>query len=143
MSIDTRSPQTALGRPIRRRSPAIVVAAASTAVMAVIYLLIGARIVEVIDPADDQPMFGFAAAGFFAALTVAVALIRRPVVWLSALAIHLFVVFVYFDLAPERVPHYETWGLALRLLQLPAIAALGWLSVARRDRRKRSNGART
>jgi hypothetical protein len=143
MSIDTRSPQTALGRPIRRRSPAIVVAAASTAVMAVIYLLIGARIVDVIDPADDQPMFGFVAAGFFAALTVAVALIRRPVVWLSALAIHLFVMFVYFDLAPERVPHYETWGLALRSLQLPAIAALGWLAVARRDRRKRSSGARS
>lgn len=65
--------------------------------------------------------------------------IRHPVVWLSALAIHLFVVFVSFDLAPERVPQCETWGLALRMLQLPAIAAQGWLSVA--GRRERPNGA--
>lgn len=142
MTADTHIPQGTVGRSERRRPPAVLVAAGCSACMTVIYLLIGARLVDVIQPADDQPVFGFVAAGFFALLTAVLLLIRRPLIWLLALATHLFVVFVYVDLAPERVPHYETWGLVLRGLQVPAIVALGRLvTVDQRSRARRRNAA--
>lgn len=112
----------------------IAIAAGSSAMMALIYLLIGLRVIEVIQPSDDQPEFGFAAAIFFAVLTAVVLRIRRPAVWLVAIAIHLFVAYVYIDLAGERVPDYETWGLILRGLQIPAVLALAWLTMNRNQR---------
>jgi hypothetical protein len=125
MSTNTRTPVSAIGRDSRRG--AVRLAAGSSALMAVIYLLIGLRIVEVIRTADDQPVFGFVAAAFFAALAAVLLRWQRPVVWALALANHLFVAYVYFDLAGERIPDFETWGLALRILQVPAILALGSL----------------
>jgi hypothetical protein len=110
---------------------ALVIASVVSASMAVIYLLIGLRVIEVIEPADDQPGFGLVAAAFFAGMAILIASIRRPIVWMVAMTMHLFVAFVYFDLAVDRVPQYETWGLALRALQIPAILALGWLAVHR------------
>ena len=131
MMTDTQTP------PLLRseRSIAVWLAAGSSALMSFVYLLIGLRVIEVIDPTEDQPAFGFAAAAFFALLTAVILAVRRPIVWLVAIAVHLFVAFVYVDLATERVPQYETWGVALRVLQLPAVVALAWL-LARRSASK-------
>ena len=133
MTTDTRTPVSAIGRDSARRG-LVMLAAGSSALMAVIYLLIGLRMVEVIQPADEQPAFGLVAAAFFAGVAAVLIRWQRPIVWFLALANHMFVAYVYFDLASERMPDFEAWGLGLRVLQVPAILALGFLLFRSRHR---------
>jgi peptidoglycan/LPS O-acetylase OafA/YrhL len=118
----------------RPSSVALLVATASAAVMAVIYLLIGTETLHVIEPATDQPAFGYPAAAAFGALAVVVYQSRRRLVWAAAVLIQVFVAFVYFNLADQRTPPFEVWGVTLRVIQIPLIAALVYLAI-RDDRR--------
>lgn len=106
---------------------AALAAAGFSAVMAVIYLLIGLEVITVLDPPDDQPQFGLIAAGFFLAVAVVLLTVRRRWVWIVLAGVQLFVAFTYVNLAGERIPEYEAWGIALRVLQIPIIVALAWL----------------
>ena len=122
--------------PVRDRangsSIALYLAAGLAALIAMVYLLIGLRVLEVIKPTDDQPAFGFVAAGFFLLLAVVLLAFRRRTVWVIAALIQPFIIFVYFNLASEREPSYELWGITLRVLQVPLVLALVYLLVGRR-----------
>lgn len=111
----------------RRDRLAIYTATAFTLAMAIVYFLIGLKVVSVIDPSDDQPAFGFAAGAAFSAVAVLLLTIRHRYLWIALALLELFVVFTYFNLADQREPSFETWGILLRVLQVPVVAALGYL----------------
>ena len=113
-------------------------AAAVTAVIAVIYFLIGTGVVTVVEDAsggqdtETQMAFGLAAGVVFAIGAVVIVYVeRRFLWWLGALG-QAFIVYTYFTLAPERVPSFEMWGVMIRALQIVLIGLLVTLGTRRR-----------
>jgi hypothetical protein len=104
-------------------------AAVIAGVVAFIYLLIGLQVVTVIDVPSDQPAFALPAAIVFGALAVLLAISDRRAVWIAAAIFVALVMAMYFGVAAQRVPQFETWGVLLRVLQLPLVALLGWLGL--------------
>jgi hypothetical protein len=107
------------------RHTAAVIAGA----VALIYLLIGLQVVTVIDVPSDQPAFALPAAAVFGALSVLLAISDHRVVWIASAIFVALVVVMYFGVAAQRVPQFETWGILLRVLQLPLVALLAWLGL--------------
>ncbi len=107
-------------------------AAAVAAIMAAIYFLIGLGVLDVGGTDSDRAflwVFGALAGGAFllgAALLLAV---DRRWVWVAGLIFQVFVYWAYVDVSKTRTPPYETWGITLRVIQLPLLVALGYLAV--------------
>jgi uncharacterized membrane protein len=104
--------------------------AAMAAVAAGMYFLIAGRVVTVLDDAPrDQTIFGLIA-GFGFALGVVLLLVsQRRVVWILGAALQVFVIAMYFNVAPNRTPHYEEFGLLLRIPQLLILLSLAYLAL--------------
>ena len=124
----------------RLRGAAIALSAAC----AVIYLIIGSQLVTVVegDP-GGQTAFGLTAAVGFGIGTVVLWRFDGRRVWMLGAIGVAFVVFTYFDLASERVPAFEFWGLVLRGLQIPLIAILVILATHNWAAIRLEDGART
>lgn len=114
-------------RAARRRTIRIV-AAGLSAITAAIYLLIGLQVLIVLDTPADQFFGFFACAGYALGVYLLIAQDRRVVVILGAL-FQVFVIYQYFNLASQRVPTYEIWGLLLRIPQVMILIALVYLEV--------------
>ncbi|MFP3913233.1 MAG: hypothetical protein ACLFWM_00025 [Actinomycetota bacterium] len=108
--------------------PAISVAAGLSAVTAFLYLLIGARAVTVLDTPEDQTAFGLIAAAAFLAGSAVLLVVRRRWVWILGTLGVVFVIFTYFNLAPERSPQFELWGILIRVLQAGLLVTLAYLA---------------
>ncbi len=108
-------------------------AAAMAGVAAVIYLLIGAGVLQVVD-GDQSGMatFGFAAASGFVLGVILLLAWKHPLVWVLGALLQIIVIVMYFAVGPDRTPHYEVWGLALRIPQVLILASLVYLTVVRR-----------
>jgi len=111
-----------------RRQRAIRLAAAGlAALIAIVYFLIGFQLISVIDTPSDQIFGIFAGAGY--ALGVALLLrVKRRIVWILGALLQVFVIFTYFNLASERSPAYEVWGIALRVAQVLLLILLAFLA---------------
>jgi hypothetical protein len=108
------------------------VAAGLAATIALIYFLIGVGVLTVVTPVDgDQSMLVFGASAGTAFLLGAALLFAfdRRVLWILGAAVQLFVVWGYFAVAPDRAPSFEAWGISLRILQIPLLAALVYLAL--------------
>lgn len=108
------------------------VGAAVAALMAAIYFLIGAGVLQVVTPNDDPGflfVFGASAGGAF--LLGALLLMRfdRRWLWMLGAAFQVFVFWGYFSVAPDRTPAFEPWGITLRIVQVPLLIALLYLAV--------------
>jgi hypothetical protein len=107
--------------------------AATAAIMAVIYFLIGAGVVQVVTPNEDPGfllVFGASAGGAF--LLGALLLMRfdRRWLWIVGAAFQVFVFAGYVAAAADRTPAFEPWGIALRIVQVPLLIALLYLAAA-------------
>jgi hypothetical protein len=116
-----------LSRTTIRHAGAVV-----AVVMAVIYFLIGAGILQVVTPNEDPGslfVFGAGAGGAF--LLGALLLMRfdRRWLWMLGAAFQVFVYWGYFSVAPDRTPAFEPWGITLRIVQVPLLIALLYLAV--------------
>jgi hypothetical protein len=116
-----------LSRTTIRHAGAVV-----AAVMAVMYFLIGAGILQVVTPNEDPGflfVFGAGAGGAF--LLGALLLMRfdRRWLWMLGAAFQVFVYWGYFSVAPDRTPAFEPWGITLRIVQVPLLIALLYLAV--------------
>jgi hypothetical protein len=116
-----------LSRTTIRHAGAVV-----AAVMAVIYFLIGAGVLQVVTPNEDTGflfVFGALAGGAF--LLGALLLMRfdRRWLWMLGAAFQVFVYWGYFSVAPDRTPAFEAWGITLRIVQVPLLIALLYLAV--------------
>ena len=47
----------------------------------------------------------------------------------------LFVYWAYFDISKTRTPPFETWGIALRIIQIPLLVCLAYLALRPVERR--------
>jgi peptidoglycan/LPS O-acetylase OafA/YrhL len=110
------------------------VAAATAAVIALIYFLIGFGVLTVVTPTADDPsmvFFGFSAGGAFLLGAVLLVALDRRTLWILGAILQLFVVWGYVAVAADRTPPFEFWGIALRIIQIPLFAALVYLVVRR------------
>ncbi len=99
-----------------------------SAVIAVIYLLIGSRVLIVLDGNGDQVFGLFACAAFILGAVLLVAFDRR-ILWILGALLQVFVIFTYFNLASQRAPAFESWGITLRIIQLPLLITLTYLAL--------------
>ena len=107
-------------------------AAAVSAAIATIYLLIGLGVLTVLSPTADDPsmaIFGFSAGSAFLIGALLLVGFDRRVLWILGAVLQVLVVWGYFAVAPDRTPAFEVWGITLRFIQLPLFAALVWLSL--------------
>ncbi|MCX7783942.1 MAG: hypothetical protein N2318_09925 [Meiothermus sp.] len=125
--------------PVTRRTVRYV-AALLAGLTATIYLLIGFCVVSVIEAACADQVFGtFAAVAYLLGMVLLLFLDNR---WLWGLgaAFQVIVIFLYFNLAPQRVPAYEVWGILIRIAQLLLLGALVYLAIRPAPRGVRGTG---
>ena len=108
--------------------PIAYVAAFLSVLTAIIYFLIGFNVVSVLDTATDQ-VFGFPAGLAYALGAVLLIAVNRRVVWILGAALQVFVIYMYFNVAPQRSPDYEIWGIVLRVIQMVILVTLTYLSL--------------
>jgi hypothetical protein len=106
-------------------------AAVATA-MALIYFGIGLGLLDISATSSDRGflvVFGALAGGAF--LFGAVLLVRfdRRLLWVVGVLFQLFVYWAYIDVSKSRTPPFEVWGITLRVIQVPLLAALAYLAV--------------
>lgn len=103
-------------------------AALLCAITAVIYFLIGFEAISVIAVASDQ-IFGVFAGLAYALGVILLLMFDRRILWLVGAAFQVFVIAMYFSMAAQRVPAYEPWGIALRVIQVVLLVALVVLAI--------------
>ncbi len=106
--------------------------AAMAAAMAVIYYLIGAGVLTVVTPTGEEDgllVFGILAGTAFAAGAALLLIFDARILWIAGALFQVLVVLMYIAVAPQRDPHFEVWGITLRLIQIPLIAGLLYLAI--------------
>lgn len=117
--------QSRLNRDTVRR-----VALGLTVITAILYYLIGFRVVEVLaDDPTGQTTFGLIAGTAFALGAVVIARYDKRVLWVLGTLGLGFVIWTYFNLAPDRDPSFELWGILIRVVQVPLLITLGYLAI--------------
>lgn len=111
-------------RPLIRRT-----AAGIAMLVALIYFLIGFQLVAVLEDTSEQTAFGLIAGGAFVIGAALVLAVDRRWLWAMGTLAQLFIIWAYFDLADQRVPEFEVWGLSIRVLQVILTALLVYLAV--------------
>ena len=108
-------------------------AAAMAASASLIYFLIGLRVVSVIQNPEEQVGFGFAAGAGFAISTLLILSVDQRSLWVAGAVLQALIIFMYFTLAVERIPEFEVWGILLRIVQVPLLAAVTYLAIRPRE----------
>lgn len=114
--------------PVTRRTVRYV-AAALAGLTAVMYLLIGFCVVSVIEAACADQVFGTFAAGAYLLGVALLLFFDNRWLWGLGAVFQVMVIFMYFNLAPQRVPAYEVWGILIRIAQVLLLAALVYLAL--------------
>lgn len=99
-----------------------------SAIIAMIYFLIGFRVVSVIDDPSAQIFGIFAGLAYGLGLILLLRFDRRSF-WIVGALFQVFVIAMYFNMASQRTPAYEPWGISLRVIQLVLLIALIVLSL--------------
>ena len=96
---------------------------------ALFYALIGLNAVSLgeIEP-NEQRAFGIPATVVFTAGAIVAAIWDIRWLWIVGAVGLAFIIGMYFSLADQRTPRFETWGIAIRIVQFPLLAALIYLS---------------
>ena len=104
-----------------------VVTAALAATAAVVYLLIGFEVLQVVEVGPSDPSllwFGIPAAAAFLFGAVVILVSERMLLWVLGAFFQVFTIFAYVGVAEDRTPSYEFWGIALRIVQTLILLAL-------------------
>jgi hypothetical protein len=107
-------------------------AAAFAVLISLVYFLIGFKAVTVLDNVDDQTAFGLMAGGAFLVGAMLIFLTDNRVLWGIGAVAQALIIATYFNLAPERIPSYEPWGISIRVLQVLLLGALVYLAMRRK-----------
>jgi hypothetical protein len=115
-----------------------LVAAGLAGAMAIIYFLIGAGVLNVGRASGTDAgfliVFGASAGGAFLLGAVLLTAFDRRWLWGLGALLQVFVIWGYLAVAPDRTPAFEIWGITLRVIQVPLLAALVYLAVRPADR---------
>lgn len=115
----------------RLRATRIAVAVLAAAA-ALVYALIGFEVLSIGETKAGDPSllwFGVPAALAFAFGAVAVIASDRKLVWALGALFQVFVIWAYFEVAPQRTPPFEVWGILLRVAQVAMLAGLAYMLV--------------
>jgi membrane-anchored protein YejM (alkaline phosphatase superfamily) len=110
-------------------------AALLAAATAVIYFLIGFQLIPVIEPPSDQ-VFGLFAGLAYTLGVILLLMFDRRVFWFVGSLFQVFVIGMYFNMAAQRVPTYESWGILLRVIQVILLMALVFLALREPEEEK-------
>ena len=118
--------------PARLHPAASRAAAALSALIAVLYLLLGTGVLDLGEAESGE--LGILVAAGVVHLLLAVVLWLRPWRWLLAIVVlmQLALAGMYVAIAPERDPSFEVWGLTIRGLSLLMVVALVMALLPRR-----------
>jgi hypothetical protein len=110
-----------------------LVAAGLAAAMATIYFLIGAGVLNVGSAEGTDTgflvIFGASAGAAFLLGAVLLTTFDRRWLWIVGAVFQVFVIWAYIDVSSTRTPAFEPWGVTLRIIQLPLLAALLYLAL--------------
>jgi hypothetical protein len=115
-------------------------AAAVAAAMAVVYFLIGLGVLNVGGSEGDRAflwVFGGLAGGAFLLGALLLVAFDRRWLWIVGAIFQVFVYWAYVGVSKTRTPAFETWGITLRIIQLPLLVALTYLALRRPERAAR------
>jgi hypothetical protein len=104
-----------------------VVTAGLAIAAAVVYLLIGFEVLQVVEVGPSDPSllwFGLSAAAAFLFGAVVILVSERMLLWALGAFFQVFTIFAYVGVAEDRTPSYEFWGIALRVIQTLILLAL-------------------
>lgn len=107
-------------------------AAAIATTMAAIYFLIGLGVLDIGGTTNSREfllVFGVLAGGAFLLGALLLFTQDRRWLWVAGVLFQVFVIWAYIDVSKTRTPPYEVWGIMLRIIQLPLLAALAWLAL--------------
>jgi ABC-type uncharacterized transport system permease subunit len=121
-----------MGEPVWA-SRARYFAAALALVTAAGYFLIAAHVLPVVDKMDrGLTVFGLIAGCGFVFIAIMVFFVKRRFVWIIGAILMVFTIAMYFVVGRDRTPHYEIWGLLLRIPQVLILGSLTYLAFGRR-----------
>lgn len=109
-------------------------AIALSGVTAILYAFIATNVITVLQgPSDEVATAQLAFAAPAAALYVVgmVVLVRsdRRWLWAGGAFLQIAIIGMYFNVAPQRTPPFEVWGIAIRVVQLALTVTLVYLVV--------------
>jgi hypothetical protein len=116
---------------VTRRLLVRYLAAALSLATAAVYFAIGFGVVTVVDKVanDAPPMLVFGGSAGTAFVLGAALLFRmdRRALWILGAVLQVGVIVMYVNVAPNRTPSYEMWGLLIKVFQAAILAALVYL----------------
>lgn len=124
MTTPTRAPRAPI--PGYLRALRVATAGLATAA-AVVYLLIGFEVLQVVEAGPSDPSllwFGIPAAAAFLFGAVVILVSERMLLWALGAFFQVFTIFAYVGVAEDRTPPYEFWGITLRVVQTLILVAL-------------------
>lgn len=115
--------------PSSRRRTVQLLAVTLASLTSLMYFLIGFQVLTVLENPEDQTVFGLISGTAFLLGAVAIQVFgdRRLLMGLGALT-QAFIIFTYLNLASEREPAFEVWGITIRVIQVLLLAALVYLA---------------
>lgn len=113
-----------------RRRAARYAAAVLSAVVGILYLLVGLNVLDIEGvTSGEQAAFAIPAAVIhFGGSFVALRWDKRWL-WITGTIGLALIILQYFNLASDRDPAYETWGIVIRIVQAPLLVALAYLAM--------------
>jgi cytochrome c biogenesis protein CcdA len=114
------------------------VAAALCAAVASVYYMIGAGVITVAEATEDQVdlvVFGVGAGTIFALGAVLLLITDHRALWAAGAVLQVGIVAMYLNVASQRTPTFEAWGISLRLAQLVILGLLAYLAIRPRHGR--------
>jgi hypothetical protein len=111
--------------------------AALSGVTGVLYLLIGLGVLTVAETDIGGPGRGrilLGAAAVFFILAAGLVLLDRRYVYALGVAAQVVCIIGYFVIAPSRAPHFEEWGIIIKILQVVVLGALAYVLMVGRRR---------
>lgn len=123
----------------RHRMTVRYLAAAASALTALLYFGIGLGVLKVVDEgAAGGPgllEFGASAGAAFALGAVLLVVVDHRGLWLLGALLQVIVLIMYLAVSPQRTPPFEAWGILIKILQAALLAGLAYLVVHVPERR--------
>ena len=106
-------------------------AAAALAVLtAIAYFLIAGHVLPVAEVMDrGVTVFGLISGVGFCLIAVALLFWKRRFVWITVALLQVFAIAMYFVVGRDRTPHYEIWGMLMRIPQVAIFASTVYLAL--------------
>lgn len=129
-----RPPDLTVTSDAARRTMVRRVAITLSMAIALLYGLIAAHVVTVIDgPAEqvarDQLGFALPAAAVYLLGAGLLWRFDRRLLWIAGAVLQVLIIAMYFAVASQRDPTFEIWGITIRILQFGLLAGLTYLSI--------------